>query len=126
MRFPRRSSGPDIRIRCVCVVAGWLTACMGSVATGPSAPPTDSGTSAPSTGGAAGPQGPGATSGPGTAPSAPAAPDSCTPAPRRLWKLTPAQYGRSVAALFPAVADARSGSQRPWSVDRTFRTTRGN
>ena len=107
MKFSRRSPRPSVRIHGVCVAAaGWLTACMGSVGSGPTAPATDTGSPAPSSGGAAG--GPAAGTAPGTAspPGAPAPSSICTPAPRRLWKLTPAQYGRSVASLFPAVSDA--------------------
>jgi hypothetical protein len=103
------------RLRLCCCLALSAGACLGSVA---ESPPTGPGGQAAGPGGAApgavagsggqgvgmGPPGSGAGAGAGGVPGM--GTDGCGFAPVRVWKLTPAQFGRAVASLLPGVADA--------------------
>jgi hypothetical protein len=99
-------------------------ACTGSIApSGGSAGPGAAGES-PSSGGAlpgstspASPSSPGTNGGPSSpTPGDPAA-GVCQPAARRLWRLTPEQYRRTVEAMFPGQHAAGQGLARTLTVD---------
>jgi hypothetical protein len=85
--------------------AGERPAVPGAPAPGPPAATPSTPTSAPRGGETAPAERPGPAG--GAAAGAPAS--ACTPAPARIWKLTPAQIERTVAALLPGVAVPAAG-----------------